>query len=290
MKNITALFIAMVSLTFLFIQCNSGGGALMTESGYEYSVLHDAQGKKAQKGDYVYFEMDIRDPEGNVINSMRDLPTMPSVQIPVDRDPKAQNALLDMLGACSSGDTLSLIVPIDSMPGASVQYPNAAYFEYLVNVEEVVDKNTYTERLANEQEEARMATEGITNQVASTLADYKAGKISNLVKLPSGLEYVIHEEGTGEKVPVGERINANYYGVTKEEGNRFDDSFSRGRPFSFTLGRGEVIKGWDEGMGALPIGTKATLFIPYDMAYGENGRPPTIPARADLVFYVEILE
>ena len=68
----------------------------------------------------------------------------------------------------------------------------------------------------------------------------------------------------------------------------FDNSFSRGEPFVFPLGAGQVIKGWDEGLALLPKGTKATLFIPYELGYGETGSPPSIPPRSELIFYVEV--
>ncbi len=289
MTNKYAYLVAISLLIMVFVQCKTESGTLTTPSGYDYEILHSGNGDKPVKGDFVYFEMDIMDAEGNIVNSMRNLAQTPSVQIPEERDPNGQNALLDMLAMSSTGDTLKLIVPIDSMPGAKMQFPNSTHFEYLVNVVEVVDKNTYTERLAAEQETAQAVTASAANTLIATMSDYKSKKLENLVKLPSGLEYVIHEEGAGDVVPVGEKITANYYGVLKSDGSRFDDSFSKGRPFSFTLGRGEVIKGWDEGMGLLKKGSKATLFIPYAMAYGEAGRPG-IPAKSDLVFYVEIAE
>lgn len=289
MMNKYACLVAISVIVMVFVQCKTESGPLTTPSGYEYEILYNGNGDKPVKGDFVYFEMDIMDAEGNVVNSMRNLAQTPSVQIPEERDPNAQNALLDMLAMGSVGDTMKLVVPIDSMPGAKMQFPNSTYFEYLVNIVEVVDKNTYTERLASEQASAQSLTASVANGLINTMSDYKSKKLENLVRLPSGLEYVVHEEGKGEVVPVGEKITANYYGVLKSDGSRFDDSFSKGRPFSFTLGRGEVIKGWDEGMGILKRGSKATLFIPYAMAYGEAGRPG-IPAKSDLVFYVEIAE
>jgi len=82
-------------------------------------------------------------------------------------------------------------------------------------------------------------------------------------------------------------VGVNYYG-TLMDGTRFDDSWSRGQDFSFPVGQSQVIKGWDEGVLNFPVGTKATLFIPYALAYGEAGSPPTIPAKSDLVFYIEV--
>ena len=70
----------------------------------------------------------------------------------------------------------------------------------------------------------------------------------------------------------------------------FDNSYERGEPIDFQLGVGSVIPGWDEGFALLKEGTKATLFVPYSLAYGEAGSPPVIPERSDLIFYVELLK
>ena len=123
----------------------------------------------------------------------------------------------------------------------------------------------------------------------SVLVLYQQGKLKGeLQKLPSGLEYVVHERGEGKMPESNKMVEVHYFGVL-EDGKMFDNSFRRGEPFGFTLGVGRVIQGWDEGIAQLPVGTKATLFIPYDMAYGETGSPPVIPEKADLVFYVELV-
>ena len=98
----------------------------------------------------------------------------------------------------------------------------------------------------------------------------------------------LHEEGTGAQAEAGKTVSVNYYGALISNGERFDDSFSRGEEFSFPLGAGQVIKGWDEGIALMKEGSKATFFIPYQLAYGEAGSPPVIPTKADLMFYVEM--
>lgn len=87
---------------------------------------------------------------------------------------------------------------------------------------------------------------------------------------------------------VGQQVDVHYYGVLKDDGSMFDNSFQRGENFQFRLGVGRVIAGWDKGVALLPAGSKATLFIPSDMAYGATGRPG-IPANSDLVFYIETM-
>jgi len=93
--------------------------------------------------------------------------------------------------------------------------------------------------------------------------------------------------GSGAKGENGKKAEVHYYGVDVD-GKMFDNSYRSGRTFSFTVGRGEVIRGWDLGIPLLNEGGNATLYIPYNLAYGEAGRPPSIPAKADLIFHVAL--
>lgn len=119
----------------------------------------------------------------------------------------------------------------------------------------------------------------------------------------SGLHYIITKEGTGDKPAKGDIVKVNYAGKLLDGKVVFDTSVEEvakanninqpGRkfePFSFTLGVGQVIKGWDEGIALLKKGTKATLIIPSPYAYGPQGNPPTIPANAVLLFDVELVD
>ena len=84
-------------------------------------------------------------------------------------------------------------------------------------------------------------------------------------------------------------IHIQIIGTLVSDGSEFDSSRSRGKTFKFTIGQGQVIKGWDEGFASMTIGEKAILKVRYDYAYGESGSPPTIPSKADLFFDVELL-
>jgi len=95
--------------------------------------------------------------------------------------------------------------------------------------------------------------------------------------------------GTGAEAVVGKKITVNYSG-TLTDGTKFDSSYDRGTPFSFNLGAGEVIKGWDQGFAGMKVGGKRKLTIPSDLAYGPNGIPGAIPGGATLIFEVELLK
>jgi cyclophilin family peptidyl-prolyl cis-trans isomerase len=108
-------------------------------------------------------------------------------------------------------------------------------------------------------------------------------------KTASGLMYVVIKEGEGPKPKVGQNVKVHYTG-TLLDGKKFDSSKDRGKPFEFLLGKRKVIPGWDEAFQDMKKGEKRVLIIPYSLAYGESGRPPIIPPKATLVFYVELID
>ncbi|MDO8541895.1 MAG: FKBP-type peptidyl-prolyl cis-trans isomerase [Opitutaceae bacterium] len=108
-------------------------------------------------------------------------------------------------------------------------------------------------------------------------------------KLPSGLRYVVRAPGTGEATPkLGDEVICHYAGRLLD-GTEFDSSYRRGVPFTFRLGTGAVIRGWDDAFGTMKKGEKRTLIIPHWLAYGEKGRGK-IPPRATLIFEVELID
>ena len=104
----------------------------------------------------------------------------------------------------------------------------------------------------------------------------------------SGLTYIVTKNGEGAQLKAGDNIIVNYTGLLTN-GQKFDSSLDRGEPFSFPLGAGRVIKGWDEGFAKLKIGDHATLVIPSSIAYGERGAGGVIPPGATLIFIVEVI-
>ena len=95
--------------------------------------------------------------------------------------------------------------------------------------------------------------------------------------------------GTGAEARAGQHVSVHYVG-TLTSGAKFDSSRDRGQPFSFRLGAGQVIQGWDQGVAGMKVGGVRKLTIPPELGYGARGYPPVIPANATLVFEVELLE
>ena len=110
----------------------------------------------------------------------------------------------------------------------------------------------------------------------------------NTITTDSGLQYVELEAGTGATPQRGQTVVVHYTG-TLENGKKFDSSRDRGTPFSFKIGVGQVIQGWDEGVGSMRVGGRRKLIIPPELGYGSRGAGGVIPPNATLIFDVELL-
>lgn len=116
---------------------------------------------------------------------------------------------------------------------------------------------------------------------------------ASVIKTKTGLQYDDLKVGTGAEALSGKTVFVHYTGWLDESGNKgkkFDSSVDRGKPFSFNLGAGQVIKGWDEGVAGMKIGGKRRLMIPAALGYGARGAGSSIPPNANLIFDVELLD
>merc|ERR1712000_42651 len=127
------------------------------------------------------------------------------------------------------------------------------------------------------------------NQILQYRNFKKSSKNSKKILQKMGVEIQIITNGQGNSPAKGQTVKVHYVG-TLTNGNKFDSSRDRGKPFVFKLGQGEVIKGWDEGVSQMKLGEKSKLTCSPDYAYGARGFPPIIPPNSTLVFEVELLD
>jgi peptidylprolyl isomerase len=132
--------------------------------------------------------------------------------------------------------------------------------------------------------------DGGSGEPSDAAAEEPAGDCEEgVVETGSGLQYEELECGDGQEAKRGDTVVVHYTG-TLEDGTKFDSSLDRGQPFPFTIGAGQVIQGWEEGIAGMKIGGKRKLTIPPELAYGKAGRPPVIPKSATLIFEVTLVD
>ncbi len=135
---------------------------------------------------------------------------------------------------------------------------------------------------ATEIQIAQSATDLVSEEKETTSTE------ATRVTTDSGLQYEDIVVGTGAMPQTGQKVTVHYTG-TLEDGTKFDSSRDRNRPFTFTIGVGQVIKGWDEGVATMRVGGQRKLIIPPELGYGARGAGGVIPPNATLLFDVELL-
>jgi peptidyl-prolyl cis-trans isomerase A (cyclophilin A) len=176
----------------------------------------------------------------------------------------------DIVDAIEQGDKIETLKIIRKGDAAEAFQADGASFEALQKG--IVDRE-------NQQKEESQA--GVLKQIE---ADYAGAQITD-----SGMRYVVHQEGEGDKPTKGTQVKAHYTG-TLLDGTKFDSSVDRGQPFEFSVGAGQVIQGWDEAFLDMRKGEKRTIVLPPDLGYGSRGAGGVIPPDAFLVFEVELLD
>ena len=291
-KSFVKLTLVLFGMTIL--ACSSDSGSkLTTDRGYQYIFHKDIDGPTPQIGEYAYFHIVMRHKD-SVLNTSYTMSELPRMRIPAPEDYTSETpAILDALSLMSVGDSVTLFFPLDSLESVPPAFAEIDIIEYdMVMMEIKTDEQFKAEMQAvmmereAAMEEARAREAEVASMAKSVLDSYNSGTLENIQTTPEGLEYVIHEPGEGPKAKNGDLVAVHYYG-TFMDGKMFDNSFSAGSPFSFTIGQGGVIKGWDVGIPLLAKGGKASFIIPPALAYGETGYS-AIPGNTTLYFYVEV--
>lgn len=290
--------------------CNSGSSEKTTASGYKYQVVVDADGKVPADGEFMILNMKYIDQNDSVwVNTVE--MDRPSVIMKQDSVWKASGMPLEeMLADAGKGDSMVITLATDDLFKGGQMPPNVKPGEKFTIQIGVADVLTEEEMQGWQQDMMEKQRVKAEKQMADQLEKDKSiiqkfFEENNIdaQTTESGLSYVITQEGTGEQAKAGDQVRVNYTGhvlggayfdtsskeVAEEKGLPIMPGREYG-PFTFTLGQGAVIKGWDEGIALLKEGGKATLYIPSTLAYGPRQRSAEIGPNAILVFEVELVE
>jgi len=259
-----------------------------TPAGYEYIHHISNNTNKPQEGDQVkYHKLVYKNDTSLLQSTYLLLEPRADIMIPRDSAPSPPHPTYDALFLMSPGDSLTVYQDLDTFPVNKLPegITPEDRFSYTMNLLSIKEKAQIEKEIKDTK--ARHIT--VTDSLRTFVKDFKAGKLKNkMIKTETGLQYFVHKEGTGKKVKDGGFVKVHYLGIL-EDGTIFDGSFIKAKPFPTRIGRKRVIDGWDEGIPLMNEGGEATFVVPWQLAYGVSGRPPAIPQRADLYFYISLV-
>ena len=275
------------------------------KDGIEYTYVKEGN-EKAPNGEFLLYNLKITTSSDSVIFSTADNP-FPGY-LKVDDTMPINNGMDEIFLGLRKGDSITLESNVKTIFGENFPPPlkeddqvkvRLGAFE-IMNEEAI---QAYFEKVmaAEDEKKAERAKERLIEE-DKIIQDYIKEKGLEAQKTESGLYYVIEEEGTGDRVAPGATMSVDYAGYLID-GTLFDTSiesiardnnmFNEGRPYEplpVTVGMGQVIPGWDEGLLLLKKGSKGKFLIPSPLAYGENGAGAMIPANSVLVFDVDVAD
>lgn len=283
--NKTMLILGIAS-SMLFA-CNKNGGFDKTESGLQYKFhVENEDAAKPKEGDVlsIHLVYKVNDSilfDTRTINNGEPSPTILS-------KPTYKGDLVEGYALMHIGDSATFKVNADTffykMSGRPDLPPGIKPGSELcvdIKLYKIQSKKEY------EQEQATMF-EKLKVKENAAIAKYMTEKKLSATPTASGLFYIETKKGTGKQAEPNKTVSVHYKGSFMS-GSVFDSSFDRKQPFEFTVGAGQVIPGWDEGLLLMKEGGKATLVIPWWIAYGPNGYGNAIPPFASLIFEVELI-
>lgn len=291
----TLLMVGMTAATIGAAQAQNNktkDGFSVLPCGIEYKIIKHGKGThKAANGDHAEMFIHVYLGDSALFDSRKMFNAEKPVPVTI-QTPRNNGDLMYGFMELVAGDSAVFHVSVDSMrkagappmPGMKENAGQSIRYEVQVaSIRTDAEEKKYNEEMSAKQK--------VLDE--KELKDYFAKHHIKALKTESGLYYVINKKGTGANAQSGQILSVNYTGKLlngKKFDSNTDTSFKHVEPFKVTIGRGQVIKGWDEGLQLFNKGTKATLFIPSGLAYGSQDRSPQIPANSILVFDVEILD
>lgn len=308
MKNYRNFALGLLSLA-IFWSCDSQKEE-KTADGVAYQLVESNNGENFEEGDFAIYSLKLVDSEDSVILDSKEVGELP-VQFN-DSILSTRGPLFSILKELKIGDSIKTILTANQVltegfkqPVSPDKDPEEKLSVYAKAIQKLDtagfmewQQQKRAEAMEKMQKEAE-AQKGIDDEIIN---EFLSENNIEAEKTASGLYYIVTEEASGEKPESGDMVKVNYVGKLLD-GTVFDTSYEDVakeagvyneqrdyEPIEIPIGKGNVIKGWDEGIMLLNEGSKATLYIPSGLAYGPRAAGPTIPANSTLIFDVELVE
>jgi len=261
MKFKKVLLIVFIILLSVLLNAKKGEKMITTDSGLQYVITHKTNGEIAQTGDKVIVHYTGKLANGEVFDSSITRGQPFSFNLGEGQVIKGWDEGFSLIKV---GEKATLKIPPELAYGPRANGGIPANSTLIFDIELLDIKKSVKIREWSPSGKGKVSTK-------------------------SGLQYYKIFSTSGKPAKKGKKVSVHYSGFL-EDGSMFDSSVKRGAPFEFLLGAGRVIKGWDEGVALMNVGEKFKFIIPYDLAYGEMGRPPIIPPKSTLIFDVELID
>ena len=271
--------------------CNRFPGYKSTGTGLYYKTIVKGTGNKVQPGDIIHPRLAyyIHD---SLLFSTDSLP-MPAVdQV---HESLFSGDIYEAFAMMHVGDSMSFMISADSTFTKQFKVNELPKFikpgdflRWEVVIDDAVAEEVFLQEKQKEEQRIMEEQAVLAQQSKDEFAAWLAANGVKAEPRESGLIYVCTKKGKGPKPGYKQSVKVHYTGKFID-GTVFDSSVERGEPIQFTLGVGQVIKGWDEGIALMSKGEKGILYIPFDLAYGTSQRGP-IPAFSNLIFEVELVD
>jgi FKBP-type peptidyl-prolyl cis-trans isomerase FkpA len=263
--------------------------------GYKYQTLRQGNGPKAKVGDYAFFHV-MTLVGDSLMEDTHIFPFQPALRLEVN-PPQEVASIMDVMKEMSVGDSVRLIVPIDSLPFAKIEYQSYKEIHHMVVLERLENETNYNAEMDRRSKFLHRFADSLILKdsvvratVVQHIRDYNAGNLeAKLQKTEQGVKYLLLSEGTGDIPVTGDMVEVNYTGFLTNE-IFFETSFTHGQPYVYRFNTGQVIKGWDDMIGRMKEGAEAILFVPAELGYGATGLSPNIPPHSELVFYINLFK
>lgn len=295
MKQFSISFLVLAVMVLASCGQQNGEEFQSTDSGLQYKYINKGEGEKAEMGKILSINMSYKTEDDSVLFNTAEQGAPVLIQI----DTTTTGMIYEGFAMLQGGDSVEFKVPAQDVfvETFKAQIPpfidSASMITFNVGVDKIMseeDFQTFQMEEMKKQREAMIAQQSEQMGADSTkIEEYLKKNNIDANTTESGVRYIITKKGKGVQPSPGDSVVVHYRGKLLD-GTQFDSSYDRDEPFTFPLGQGMVIPGWDEAIAHLNEGSKATLYIPSPLAYGPQGAGNVIEPNSVLIFDVELLD